>query len=342
MVLMFIVHEQSSSAADVWCLCCRGFQSSERGRNSQQPDRRSKASGRNRATDYGNSVAGSRDRTLGLRENTNSPRDSMNSPRDSMNSRRDQRVRGTDQNRTVPNEASQSQGRYIPSRSAPRGNAADVAGSMPDGGNSFGGARSAGNNTFGANQTDFADPELSGGDQWEPTGSGRKAWYNPQSSSPSDAPGEELPSEALSKPKMSSHRPQGLQAMSVDAKRTLQRKTAAFRDSLRSTQGPAAPSGDQQLPVGDQQLPSGDQEMEWGSWQKGAPGSAAAGQQQEEEEGRENGRDRLLPGYQASKPVAQGRAKTIKLRCAASNISSHSIPSSLGCGASCDSSHILA
>ena len=272
----------------------------------------------------------------------NSPRDSMNSPRDSMNSRRDQRVRGTDQNRTVPNEASQSQGRYTPSRSAPRGNAADVAGSMPDGGNRFGGARSAGNSTFGANQTDFADPELSAGDQWEPTGSSRKAWYDPQSSSPSDAPGEELPSEALSKPKLSSHRPQGLQAMSADAKKSLQRKTAAFRDSLRSTQGPAAPSGDQQLPVGDQQLTSRDQEMEWGSWQKGAPGSAAAGQQQEEEEGRENGRDRLLPGYQASKPVAQGRAKTIKLRYAASNISSHSIPYSLGCGASCDSSDILA
>ena len=268
------------------------------------------------------------------RDSMNSPRDSTNSPTDSMNSCRDQRVRGTDQNRTVPNEASQSQGRYTPSRSAPRGNA-DVAGSMPDGGNSFGGARSAGNNTFGANQTDFADPELSGGDQWEPTGSGRKAWYDPQSSSPSDASGEELPSEALSKPKMSSHRPQGLQAMSADAKKTLQRKTAAFRDSLRSTQGPAAPSGDQQLPVGDQ-------EMEWGSWQKGAPGNAAAGQQQEEEEGRENGRDRLLPGYQSSKAVTQGRAKTIKLRCAASNISLHFVPYSLGYGASCDLSDILA
>jgi len=283
------VHELSSSAADICCLCCRGFQSSERGRDSQQPDRRSAAGGRNRATDFGNSFAGSWDRKPGFRENVHSPRDSTNRPRDSVNSPRDHRVRGIDQNRTVPNESSQSQGRYNPSRSAPRGSAADVAGSMPDGGNNFGGARSAGKSTFGANQTDFADPKLSAGDQWEPTGSGRKAWYNPLSSSLSDASGEELPSEALSKPNLSSHRSQGLQPMSADAKKSLQRKTAAFRDSLRNTQGPAAPSGDQQLPVGDQQLTSGDQEMEWGSWQKDAPGTAAAAQQHEEE-GRENGR----------------------------------------------------
>lgn len=256
----------------------------------------------------------------------NRPRDSMNRPRDSVNSPRDRRVRGIDQNRTMPNESSQLQGRYNPSRSAPRGSAADVAGSMPDGGNNFGGAGSAGKNISGGNQTDFADPKLSGGDQWEPTGRGRKAWHNPLSSSASDASGESLPSEALSKPKLSSHRPQGLGSMSADAKKSLQRKTVAFRDSVRSTQGPTAPSGDQQLPVGDQQLPSGaqqrtsgDREMEWGSWQKDAPGSAAAAQQQEEEEGRENGRDMLLPGNQASKPVTQGRANTIKLRCPASN-----------------------
>ncbi|KAA6421770.1 MAG: hypothetical protein FRX49_08381 [Trebouxia sp. A1-2] len=303
-----------------------GLQSSGRGRDSQQPDRRSAAGRRNRATDHGNSFAGSKDRMPGFRENLNSPKDSMNRSRDSMHSPRDQRARGIDQNGTAPSESSQSQGWYNPSRFAPRGDAGDVAGSMPDGGNNFDGARSAG--TFGANQTDFADPKLSAGEQWEPIGSGRKAWYNPLSSSTSDASGEELPSEALSKPKLSSHRPKGLQAMSSDAKKSLQRKTAAFRDSLRNTQGPAAPSGDQQLPVRDQQLPvrdqqltSGDQWMEWGSWQKAAPRSAAARQQQdlvedllEDKEGRENGRDTLLPGSQSSKPIMQGRAKTIKLR----------------------------
>lgn len=294
-------------------------QSSESGRNSQQPGRRSVIGSRNRATDYGNSVAGSR--TPGFRENMNSPRDSMNSARHSMNSPRDRRVRGIDQNPTAPNELSQSEGRYNPSRSAPRESAADVASNMPDGGNNFGAATSAGKSTFGANQTDIADPKSSAGDQWEPTGSSRKAWYNPLSSLASDASDERLPLEALSKPNLSSHRLQGLGSMSADAKKSLQRKTVAFRDSLGSNQGPAAPSGDQQLSVGDQQLPSGPQqrrsggrEMEWGSWQKDAPGSAAAAQQQPQGEGRANGRDRWLPGKQSSKPVTQDRAKTIKLR----------------------------
>lgn len=44
----------------------------------------------------------------------NRPRDSMNRPRDSVNSPRDRRVRGIDQNRTMPNESSQLQGGTIP------------------------------------------------------------------------------------------------------------------------------------------------------------------------------------------------------------------------------------
>ena len=87
--------------------------------------------------------------------------------------------------------------------------------------------------------------EKAGGDQWEPTGAGRKSWYSPQSSSSSNDAGQ--PSEALQKPAS------GL------PHRTSQSFSAPQRPSQRQSRVPDA-DRDSYRSFGDLRTPSGDAE----------------------------------------------------------------------------------
>lgn len=145
------------------------------------------------------------------------------------------------------------------------------------------------------------DAMLSDGDEWEPTGAGRKAWYNPQSSSASD-----LPSEVLPKPRPASSQRQS----PSDGQGWFHRKSAAFRGAQRDALRPTDPPGDQSVS-------SGDKEQEWASWQKDRPGRAAAAREEETQAGAGQGQrmqDRMSNWDYDVKPVPKGRAKNIQTR----------------------------
>ena len=202
---------------------CRESQNSKRVSTSHPTDTRPMAGPRGRAAEPRGNLAGLRGRGTGSRDTFSGPRGRAAESRDSNT-------------KPPASDAPASQESWSHrDSSVPEGRSVAAFDSRPDGSRLVAGTSPAGNKLSGPKQAEGtqatgpspsqaaqeADPMPSDGRQWEPTGKGRKAWYNPQSSSASDAtaelvpsqvwppedlPSQGLPSEVLPKPTPSSRR----------------------------------------------------------------------------------------------------------------------------------------
>lgn len=202
---------------------CRESQNSKRASTPQPSDNRPMAGLRSRAAEPRGNLAGLRGRGTGSR--------------DTFSGLRGRAAESRDSNSKPPaSDAPASQESWLPpDRSVSEDRSVAALDSRPDGSRLADGTSAAGNKLPSTKQAEAtqatgpnpsqaaqeAEPMPSDGRQWEPTGKGRKAWYNPQSSSasdptaelvpsqvwpPEDLPSQALPSEVLPKPTPSSRR----------------------------------------------------------------------------------------------------------------------------------------
>ena len=202
---------------------CRESHNSKRASGPQPSDNRPMAGLRGRAAKPRGNLAGLRGRGTGLRDTFSGPRGRAAESRDSNT-------------KPPASDAPASQGSWLHQDSfVPEDRSVAAFDSRQDSSRFAAGLSAAGKKLPGTKQAEGtqatgpspsqaaqeADPLPSDGRQWEPTGKGRKAWYNPQSSSasdptaelvpsqgwpPEDLPSQDLPSEVLPKPTPSSRR----------------------------------------------------------------------------------------------------------------------------------------
>ena len=202
------------------------------------------------------SPAGPRDAGHGFEDRYASPRDRNASPTDMVSgfnnrpaSTRNQhaspRSTGASNSGLAGRSEQQDMGWVDPQAAVPKDSSLQAAGSSSAG--RFGDSRSIldDGKQFAEQESDFAQEvnlEKAVGDQWEPTGAGRKSWYSPQSSSSSNDAGQ--PSEALQKsasglPHRTSHSFSAPQRPSQRQSRV----PDADRDSYKSSGDVRTPSG---------------------------------------------------------------------------------------------------